>query len=51
MGKPEPTPVVKNEEATVLLAKLENHELALTPAQREIFRDAKGYYLRIKPRE
>jgi hypothetical protein len=51
MGKPEPTPVVKDAEALALLSKLEHHEFTLTPAQRELYRDAKKYYARVKPRE
>lgn len=51
MGKPEPTPVVKEAEAVTLLSKLENHEFTLTPEQRGLYRDAKGYYSRLKPRE
>ena len=45
---PEPIPAIKGEDVEGFLRRLEN--FSLTPAQKELYRGCREFYLRLRPR-
>jgi hypothetical protein len=49
MAYPEPIPEIRGKDAKEFLKRLEN--FSLTPAQKELYKGCREFYLRLRPKE